>query len=319
MKTILAFLMILISYLGMTQNQSVEKDENHYYSLGTDLMVQEFDFIANIPKSGGKKIIGKKGASLNLVKVIEDNNGAILHYVVKFWSYSNLHKNYDEEIELLDEEIAIIDNELSNEDDDDKKDKLNVKKDKLTSKKEVLDADKTKYLSQEATYVSNDDNGIYFFIKAKDFTEPHVLKTYYRGRYNLLPNIGTLIVPVKIRPSFGDRPFDFTTDFTLGTSIGIKTRVSKFRPNYLSLVGVFGITTVNIDNNTTNGFVSEATKQSALTPAIGLVMEIEGFQIGLIAGKDFIGGNTGKSWIYNKRTWWSFGIGYEFVKEKESK
>lgn len=195
------------------------------------------------------------------------------------------------------------------------------KKEKIDEKKQVLTEQKEKIEERNDSFVCHEDNNFYFVISPSDFIDEYVQKSYFiwGSSRSVYANVGTLIVPLKIRPELGSTPFDFTTDFTVGATIGAKVRISKYKPNYLSLIAVGGVTTVNIDSTSTRGYVSELTKQSAITPGLGLVMDIDGFQVGFITGLDFIGGQTGRSWIYNKKAWFSFGIGYEFIKPKEKK
>ena len=180
-------------------------------------------------------------------------------------------------------------------------------------------------ITNEPDYLKNDHNKInssvnnqFFCIKASNFKGPVIKKRYKTWLYNAKPNIGTLVVPIKMRPKQGEYPFDFTTDFTLGSSFGYSFRMSPYQPNYLSIVGVFGVTSVGVDSITTKGYITEPnTKLSAITPGIGIITEIDNFQIGAVIGWDIVGGKTGQNWIYNGKTWLSFGIGYQFVRKKE--
>jgi hypothetical protein len=163
-------------------------------------------------------------------------------------------------------------------------------------------------------------NNQFYCVKVSDYKEPAIKKRYKTWIYNAKPNVGTLVVPIKFRPKQGSVPFDFTTDFTLGSSFGYSFRMSHYQPNYLSIVGVFGVTSVGVDSITTSGFITEPnTKLSAVTPGIGIITEISGFQIGAVIGWDIVGGTTGEKWIYNSRPWFSFGIGYQFLRKNDDK
>jgi hypothetical protein len=184
-------------------------------------------------------------------------------------------------------------------------------------------------ITDEPSEISNDFTKInksststhqFYCVKSSDYKEPAIVKRYKTRAYNAKPIVGTLIVPIKFRPAQGDVPFDFTTDFTLGSSFGYSFRMSHYRPSYLSIVGVFGVTSVGVDSLTTKGFVTEPnTKLSAITPGIGAIIDISGFQIGAVVGWDVVGGTTGKKWIYNGKPWLSFGIGYQFLRKNEDK
>ena len=166
--------------------------------------------------------------------------------------------------------------------------------------------------------INSSESYKFFCIKASNYKEPAIRKKYKTWFSNAKPNFGTLVVPIKMRCAQSGIPFDFTTDFTLGSSFGYSFRMSHYQPNYLSLVGVFGVTSVGADSLTTKGYITEPnTKLSAITPGIGIVAEINNFQIGFIIGWDIVGGTTGKNWIYNGKTWFSFGIGYQFLSKGE--
>lgn len=184
----------------------------------------------------------------------------------------------------------------------------------ISHEPDAITADATKI--NKASTSSNQ----FYCIKSADYKEPAIRKRYKTWLYNAKPNVGTLVVPIKFRPKQGNIPSDFTTDFTLGSSFGYSFRMSHYQPNYLSIVGVFGVTSVGVDSLTTEGFVKQPnTKLSAVTPGIGLIIEISGFQIGAVVGWDFVGGTTGQKWVYNNKPWFSFGIGYQFLRKNDDK
>jgi hypothetical protein len=178
----------------------------------------------------------------------------------------------------------------------------------------------TDQLKGSATKINSDNNDQFFCIKSEDYKEPAIKKRYKTWIYNSKPNIGTLVVPIKMRPKRDSIPFDFTTDFTLGNSFGYSFRMSHYQPNYLSIVGVLGVTSVSIDSATSKGTITQSSaKLSALTGGIGIITEISNFQIGAVFGWDVVGGAPGKSWIYNGQTWFSIGIGYQFLRKNDEK
>lgn len=185
---------------------------------------------------------------------------------------------------------------------------------KITSEPPELTADSTK-INAVGT-----DNGEIYCIRARDFKPPMVVKRYKTFLKNAKPNVGILVIPMKIRPKIGEMPFDFVTDFNLGTSVGWSLRVSHYQPNYISIVGVFGVTSVGVDSSSTKGYIREPdTKLSAITPGIGIVGEFGGFQVGFVFGGDFVGGRAGEQWFYNERIWYSLGLGYQFLRKNDSK
>lgn len=166
--------------------------------------------------------------------------------------------------------------------------------------------------------VNSDDNYQFFCIKASSYKEPMITKRYRTWGANCKANTGILVVPMKMRSARGSVPFDFTTDFTLGSSFGYSFRTSHYNPNYLSVVASFGITSVGVDSTTTGGYLTgPKTNLAAITPGLGIIMEVSNFQIGAVVGWDIVGGVTGQNWIYNGQAWFSFGIGYQFLKKDD--
>lgn len=131
---------------------------------------------------------------------------------------------------------------------------------------------------------------------------------------------GSTLVPVKLRHS----PFDFSKDFSLGPTIGIRFRIDKFSPNFLNLIYGFGITSVTIDSSTiTNNTTLKANSDVAgISHALGLVGEFSNIQIGIFLGKDILSkkDQDNYGWKYNKKPWFSIGFGLTiFSNTKEAK
>lgn len=316
---LIVFCISISSYCCYSQ-QDKNKEERHYYTVQSDIVVIEFDLVTNDTLEGASRQIVRSGTTFNLIKTERNNEGKVLFHVVKFWKYS------DDKVALIDSKISenwgeqtVKKLKLDSETDKSSKDALKLldELNKLKADSLSLANEKNKIADSEKKYISFDNNDKYYIIKVVDFEEPFVVKTYFRGFNNGALSLGALVVPLKIRPKLESRPLDFTTDFTLGTTVGYKMRLTKFVPSYFSLVGFFGVTTVNVDSLSTKGYVTETTKYSALTPAFGTIFEINHFQIGLVIGCDIVGGKAGANWVYNQRLWWSFGIGYQFFKEKD--
>lgn len=169
------------------------------------------------------------------------------------------------------------------------------------------------------TKINSNDNDQFFCIKAPDYKAPMIVKRYRTWLANYKANTGVLVIPMKMRGTRAGVPFDFTTDFTLGSSFGFSFRTSHYKPNYLSIVASFGVTSVGVDSTTTRGYLTgPKTNLGAITPGVGLIMEVSNFQIGAVVGWDIVGGVTGQNWIYNGQTWFSFGIGYQFLKKEDN-
>ncbi len=168
--------------------------------------------------------------------------------------------------------------------------------------------------------IINSTNSAYtqYCIKSEDFENENLVTKHYRtGLKSVKLSASVLSIPFKIRPKLGKVPADFTGDFTIGSAIGIGFRLSPYKKNYLNLSLAGGVTSVTVDRRSTNNYVNEKTKWSALSPGFGLTFDINGFQFGGVIGCDFVGGEAGSKWIYNNSFWYSIGVGYQFIKPKD--
>lgn len=117
----------------------------------------------------------------------------------------------------------------------------------------------------------------------------------------------------------------YSKDLSLGLSGGGKWRISHRNPTYLNLLLNVGISSVSLDSVSTGGRIKQPSDRATLTTAIGLVFENHSFQFGFFYGWDRLSANdaTNSKWIYNRKPWLSFGIGYQIFaagnKSKETK
>jgi hypothetical protein len=120
---------------------------------------------------------------------------------------------------------------------------------------------------------------------------------------------GALLIPIKMRR----KPFDFSKDITLGPSIALRWRTTNRVDQFISLVGSFGLTSVQLDSASTEGQVRQPLDVSAVTPALGLVYEVDNFQFGAFVGWDMISDNRRSRWEYQGDRWFSIGLGYSIL------
>lgn len=127
---------------------------------------------------------------------------------------------------------------------------------------------------------------------------------------------GQLTLPFKLRPKTGDKKFQMTTDVTIGAYGGIRKRISKTSPTYLTIPVVLGLSFINVNENTTTN-TGTADFKSGITPgwtwATGLVIQTNRLNLGFVFGSDYASGYD-DDWIYHGKTWYSFAIGYSFLK-----
>ena len=121
---------------------------------------------------------------------------------------------------------------------------------------------------------------------------------------------GLITMPMKLR--LGEN-FDFQGNISLGSTIGLKTRISKYNPNYLNLLFGASISTVTLDSLGTRGKISGQSLNNiaAFSPSLGLVLEFGKTQVGVFYGWDLISKSTQEryEWIYHKKPWLTIGFG----------
>ncbi|MGV8131400.1 MAG: hypothetical protein ACP5N7_04865 [Candidatus Pacearchaeota archaeon] len=155
---------------------------------------------------------------------------------------------------------------------------------------------------------------------AKEEFEKLTKRPLYSVSFKKLRNYqitaGQLTLPFKLRPKQGDTKFQMTTDVTIGAYGGIRKRISKYSPTYLTIPVVLGLSFINVNQNTTTN-TGTADLKSKITPgwtlAMGIVIQTNVLNLGFVVGKDYASGFA-EDWIYHGKTWYSFGIGYSFLK-----
>ncbi len=148
----------------------------------------------------------------------------------------------------------------------------------------------------------------YFLIKVSAIAT-HSTPSYQTWHNNKSFVIGTQAKLIKIRL----KDFDFAKDFSLASTFGFRYRTSPKKDNFLSFVGSIGISLNDLDNNVAPKLADTAKIKNigALTLGLGFIREYGKIQVSLMFGKDFLSkANQNKyNWIYNGKTWISFGVG----------
>jgi len=136
----------------------------------------------------------------------------------------------------------------------------------------------------------------------------------------------TTFLPVKLRfarsrtlddGSKIERPFNFSLETTLGQTLAIRQRCSKYRDNFIAINLFAGLSSIGVSNS--EAILEDETKSnySSFSFGAGLVYEGSQVQAGIYWGQDRLGGDISKSWVYQGRTWWSIGLGYQFLRKSE--
>ncbi|MFN0215267.1 MAG: hypothetical protein ACKVT2_13510 [Saprospiraceae bacterium] len=129
---------------------------------------------------------------------------------------------------------------------------------------------------------------------------------------------GQLTIPFKIRPKAEHGTFRLTTDVTLGAFIGLTKKLSDKKDYYLTIPITAGLTFVNIDNNNTSmEFAAQNSEGTDVVPGLswstGILLQLDQYNLGLLFGKDYAS-EVGNQWMYHRKLWWSFGLGFSFTK-----
>lgn len=126
---------------------------------------------------------------------------------------------------------------------------------------------------------------------------------------------GQLTLPFKIRPKADTRSFRLTTDVTVGGFVGVTKRLSQVKEVFLTIPLAAGLTFINLNDD--NTFLDKAVQETEVVPGLtwstGLILQLEKYSLGFMFGKDYAS-DVGNQWHYHGRTWWSFGIGFTFVR-----
>ncbi len=122
---------------------------------------------------------------------------------------------------------------------------------------------------------------------------------------------GSVYTPIKVR----SKPFDFSKDFTVGSTFGLRRNLDREKQLGVDLLIGMGLSSVSLDSFSTSGKLAKPLDVLAFTPALGLVAEIGNAQVGIFCSTDLLNSQNGVKydWIYQGRLWWSFGIGYSLI------
>jgi len=139
-----------------------------------------------------------------------------------------------------------------------------------------------------------------------------------KWKYSTMLASGFMTIPFKLRPKQGTVSFNMTTDVTLGAYLGVKKRISRKGNNFIVVPFTLGLSYINVGNNETSNVNTKG--NSSIVPgwtwSTGLVFDLNGFNVGCVLGKDYASG-IGNDWLYNKKLWYSFSIGYSFFSKSE--
>lgn len=174
-------------------------------------------------------------------------------------------------------------------------------------------------ITEIVRYPLGDLDGKTLCILKEDFDkipkDPIYSVSFKKGR-NYQITAGQLTLPFKLRPKVGDKKFQMTTDVTIGAYGGVRKRISPRSATYVTIPLILGLSFININENTT-ATTGTADPKSGITPgwtwATGFVIQTNRLNLGFVFGKDYASGYA-NDWLYHGKTWYSFAIGYSFLK-----
>jgi hypothetical protein len=129
-------------------------------------------------------------------------------------------------------------------------------------------------------------------------------------------DISPLIIPIKIRPRTTNSPLQFISDVSIGPYFGHQ----RGSQSYSALNGFSELTTtyaifasptlVRLDPTTVSKDTTSSGSVLGFTVGAGILFNIANYQLGLVAGLDWISGAASETWIYQGKPWYSFSFAY---------
>ncbi len=150
----------------------------------------------------------------------------------------------------------------------------------------------------------------YYLISRGDL-DSNCIKVYSRSWKSSRFTLGLVTMPLKLRLG---KDFSFHGNLSLGTTAGIKKRLSPYNPNFINFLFGASIGTVDLDSFNTKGAVAgqPLNNMAVFSPSLGIVFEFGKAQAGVFYGWDFLtkANQVKYGWIYNKKPWISVGFGF---------
>ena len=163
-------------------------------------------------------------------------------------------------------------------------------------------------------YISEETNNRYFIMDLVDFNNKTT--EYFGTNHSFV--WGFSLLPIKLRFSDENRPFNYETGFSLGTNAGYEYQIpGRSKKSLGVLIGV-GISTVALTPETVNDYIDKDITVGAFTPSLGLIFSYENFQIGVFSGYDIIPGELGRNWQYSNSPWLGLGLGFTIFQKNKT-
>lgn len=295
----------------------------------------------------GTNLIAYPGFRFTIVGQLEDD------YIVRFWKRQEKRRKDSGfkkiifskgDFKVSSDSIMVFLNSINEKKFEKLSEESNGPLDLLTGSSSTPDDPQAKmgnsqYNTKYVTNCKDQDNDPcsnykYFRVKKRE-VEFHTksivpMNSIFKKFFDFSVSSGTILVPIKIRSNQNidsGTGFEFSKDVGLGQFIGLKRRISRYHPYFLTLGCTVGISSVSISGRNSKELTVGAVRDiSAFTTAFGVVLEIDRVQVGVFLGADRINGQydvvsqnengetvieeNGINWDYHGKTWFSVGFGY---------
>ena len=152
-----------------------------------------------------------------------------------------------------------------------------------------------------------------FFLIQRYDLDSNCIKVYNKGIRSAAFTVGLVTMPVKLR--LGSN-FDFQGNLSLGSTAGIKVRLSRFTSNYLNLLFGTSISTISLDSFSTGGKLTgqPLTNIAVFSPSPGRVFEFGKAPAGVFYGWDILNksAQANKDGCTIKNRGCLFGLDYRY-------
>ncbi|MBK9256733.1 MAG: hypothetical protein IPM42_14700 [Saprospiraceae bacterium] len=129
-------------------------------------------------------------------------------------------------------------------------------------------------------------------------------------------DLSPLVIPLKIRPAVNNNPLQFLGDVSIGPYFGYQRGSKSY--NLSSEVTQTSITfctfgsptLVNINPSNQSDNSTNSNSVLGISAGVGILLDINNFQFGLVGGWDWISGTASETWTYQGKPWASFSFAY---------
>lgn len=129
-------------------------------------------------------------------------------------------------------------------------------------------------------------------------------------------DVSPLVIPIKIRPKTADNPLQFISDVSIGPYFGYQRGSQRYSSNnevteHSTTFALFATPSlVRLDPSTVPSSSSNTGSVLGFSVGGGILFNIDQYQLGLVAGLDWISGTASTSWIYQGKPWYSFSFAF---------